>query len=62
MNYPGEWLCKCRHRKDEHSVIKGSADSFVCIVRGEHGQWADHCFNFEPLDNLTYVERLANNV
>lgn len=59
MNYPSDWPCICGHRQDEHAPAQ------ICIAQDSKngwgkGKWADHCSFFTPVDNLTYVEKLAD--
>jgi hypothetical protein len=64
MNYPPDWPCKCGHLKKEHGKAAYNLDN-VCLVKGEEvnfagEKYADQCAHFSPMDNLTYVERVAN--
>ena len=64
--YPSDWPCKCGHAKKDHSTFDslgyGSFSSPACQILNTNikGKYADACVAFTPVDNLTYVEGLAN--
>jgi hypothetical protein len=56
-NYPNDWLCTCGHRKAIHGSTVETKGSGSCYAGNGD---LDACYHFKPMDNLTYVERLAN--
>jgi hypothetical protein len=63
-SYPDNWPCECGHPKSEHGPQ--GVQKMMCKLKdpkpkrvSSQVQWLDDCVEFEPVDNLTYVEHLA---
>jgi len=57
--WPSDWPCKCGHSLESHK--SSSLHDFICVVEGNFWEgWADRCMKYEPVDNLTYMEIIAN--
>lgn len=58
--FPMGWFCKCGHLNSEHEH-SGLSNSVACVKEGTAWHsWADKCMNFDPVDNLTFVEKEAH--
>jgi hypothetical protein len=62
MNYPNEWLCKnCYRRLDKHKPYHKYGRLWCFWYKDnptrEQAEWS-----FMPVDNLTQIERMANEL
>jgi hypothetical protein len=64
MNYPDNWLCTCGHEKWVHgSLPQLQVQQHACLLQhkleGGTLMYDDNCTEFNPIDNLTFVEEEA---
>lgn len=63
--WPSDWPCTCGHLAKQHDFDQIAFIHTACLVRGPNvemagAHWEDDCGQFDPIDNLTYVEFKAN--
>jgi hypothetical protein len=60
--YPDDWPCTCGHLKKDHGFAPMVLGAGECAILDPKNQgWCiDDCLRFKPIDNLTYVEQLAD--
>ena len=62
MEYPPDWLCKhCGNALQKHIESAARDRKRWCFAQ-EDANYMNHAYQwFEPMDNLSLVEKLAND-